>query len=183
VVDQVELEQLRRDVRYLTDRTEILDCVARHARGCDRHDAALLSATYHDDGIDVHGATVKVGAAYAEWANQVHAATSRNHLHHITTHTCEIDGDDAHAESYVMVALLGPDGTTATVMCGRYVDRLERRDGRWGIAVRRATVELAFTADSRLLQSPFFTSQGYETGTRDRTDLSYDRPLSATAET
>lgn len=119
MVDQGEFEQLRREVRYLTDRAEILDCVAQHARGCDRHDAALL----------------------------------------------------------------GPDSTTATVLCGRYVDRLERRDGRWGIAVRRATVELAFTADSRLLQSPFFTSQGYETGTRDRTDLSYDRPLSATAET
>jgi hypothetical protein len=183
VVDQVELEQLRREVRYLTDRAEILDCVAQHARGCDRHDAALLSETYHEDGVDVHGATVNVGAAYAEWANQVHAASARNHLHNITTHTCEIDGDDAHAESYVMVTRLSPAATTARVMGGRSVDRLERRDGRWAIAVRRATVELAFTADSRLLQSPFFTSQGYETGTRDRNDLSYNRPLAVSEET
>ena len=62
-------------------------------------------------------------------------------------------------------------------MVGRYVDRLERRDGRWRIAVRHGTAELAFTADARLLQSRFFTSQGYEGGTRDRTDLSYTRPL------
>jgi len=62
-------------------------------------------------------------------------------------------------------------------MCGRYLDRLERRDGRWRIAVRRATVELAFTADARLLQSRSFTAQGYETGSRDASDGSYERPL------
>jgi ketosteroid isomerase-like protein len=174
-----DLDQLQRDVRYLLDRTAILDCIASHARGCDRHDVELLTGTYLDDAVDVHGATVNAGADYAAWANGVHAATSANHLHNVTTHTCEIDGDEAHAESYVMVTLMSPDATTATVMCGRYVDRLERRDGRWHIAVRHATVELAYTADARLLQSGFFVAQGYEHGRRDRGDLSYDRPLTA----
>jgi hypothetical protein len=173
-----EIEQLQRDVQHLLDRAAILDCIASHARGSDRHDAELLSSTYLDEGVDVHGATVNAGAEYAAWANQVHAATAQNHLHNITTHTCEIDGDEAHTESYVMVTLLAPDATTATVMCGRYVDRLERRDGRWRIAVRRATVELAYTADARLLQSKYFVAQGYEHGTRDGGDLSYERPLS-----
>jgi ketosteroid isomerase-like protein len=176
-----ELDQLRWDVQYLLDRTAIADCVAAHARGCDRHDAELLTSTYLDDGVDVHGATVNAGPDYAAWANAVHGASSANHLHNITTHTCEIDGDEAHAESYVLVTLLSPDSATATVMCGRYVDRLERRDGRWRIAVRRATVELAFTADARLLQSSFFVAQGYECGTRDRADISYARPLTADA--
>ena len=172
-----DLEQLRLDVQHLKDRVAILDCIAGHARGCDRHDVELLTSMYHGDGVDVHGATVNAGPAYAVWANDVHRASSSNHLHNITTHTCEIAGDEAHAESYVLVTLLSPDGTTATVMCGRYVDRLERRDGEWRIAVRRATVELAYTADARLLQSPLFTAEGYEHGTRDRTDLSYQRPL------
>ena len=177
MVDEGELAQLRRDVQYLKDRTAILDCIAAHARGCDRHDVELLTSTYHDDGVDVHGSTVNAGPAYADWANAVHAAASANHLHNVTTHTCEIDGHHAHAESYVMVTLLSPDSTTATVMCGRYVDRLEARDGVWRIAVRHATVELAYTADARLLHSSFFTAQGYEHGTRDRGDLSYTRPL------
>ena len=103
------------------------------------------------------------------------------HLHNVTTHTCEIDGDEAHAESYVLVTLLATDGKTATMMCGRYIDRLERRDGAWKIAVRRSTVELAFTADASLLQSPFFKDLGYIKGTRDRDDLSYQRPLSMEA--
>jgi hypothetical protein len=172
-----DLDALQRDVRYLLDRTAILDCIASHARGCDRHDADLITSTYLVDGVDVHGSTVNAGPAYATWVSGVHAATAQNHLHNVTTHTCDIDGDHAHAESYVMVTLLSPDGTSATVMCGRYVDRLERRDGRWRIAVRRATVELAYTADARLLQSRYFAAQGYERGTRDRTDLSYERPL------
>ena len=172
-----ELAELRRDVQHLKDRTAILDCIAAHARGCDRHDVEVLAGTYLDDGVDVHGTTINVGAAYAAWANGVHAATSSNHLHNVTTHLCEIDGDGAHAESYVMVTLLSPDETTATVMCGRYVDRLERRDGAWRIAVRRATVELAYTADARLLGSKYFVAQGYERGTRDVADVSYERPL------
>jgi ketosteroid isomerase-like protein len=174
-----DLERLQADVQHLLDRTAIADCIAAHARGCDRHDAELVTSTYLDDGIDVHGATVNSGPEYAAWANGVHAATSANHLHNVTTQTCEIDGDEAHAESYVMVTMLSPDASTATVMCGRYVDRLERHEGAWRIAVRHATVELAYTADARLLQSRYFTSQGYEHGTRDRSDVSYDRPLSA----
>jgi hypothetical protein len=47
--------------------------------------------------------------------------------------------------------------------------------------VRRSTVELAFTADSSLLQFPFFKDLGYIKGTRDRDDLSYQRPLSMQA--
>jgi hypothetical protein len=172
-----DLAALRRDVQYLKDRVEILDCISTHARGCDRHDVDLLSSTYHGDGVDEHGTTLNAGSEYADWANAVHAASSRAHLHNITTHTCQIDGDTAHAESYVLVTMLAPDEAAATVMCGRYLDRLERRGGVWRIAVRRSTVELAFTADASLLQSTFFTGQHYIRGTRDQQDVSYDRPL------
>lgn len=172
------LETLQRDVRYLLDRTAILDCVARHARGCDRHDIDLITAAYHRDGVDEHGATVNTGPEYGEWANATHAENSRVHTHNITTHTCDIDGDTAHAESYVIVVLIGRDGRSAQFITGRYLDRLERRDDQWRIAVRRSTVEGMFIADARVLQSDFFKEQGYVLGTRDRADLSYDRPLS-----
>ena len=118
---EAELEALRRDVHYLKDRQAIFDCIAAHARGCDRHDADMLTNTYHDDGVDEHGTTINSGPQYAAWANAVHAATSSNHLHNVTTHLCEIEGDEAHAESYVLVTMLQPDNTMATVMCGRYL--------------------------------------------------------------
>ena len=170
-------DKLQRDVRYLLDRASILDCIARHARGCDRHDLELITSAYHDDGVDEHGYSINTGQEYGPWANATHAETSRVHTHNITTHTCEIDGDVAHAESYAIVVLIGNDARTAQFICGRYIDRLERRDEQWRIAVRRSTVEGMFIADARVLQSPFFTEKGYLVGTRDGDDLSYQRPL------
>jgi hypothetical protein len=172
---------LQRDVRYLLDRSEILDCICRHARGHDRHDVDLLTSAYHPDGVDEHGDAINVGPEYAQWANKTHAETSRVHTHNITTHTCDIDGETAHAESYVIVVLIGSDTTSAQFITGRYIDRLERQGGHWRIAVRRSTVEGMFIADARVLKSPFFTEKGYSTGTRDRTDLSYQRPLTIDA--
>jgi ketosteroid isomerase-like protein len=172
-----DFEDVRRRVQYLEDRRAIEDCIARHARGSDRHDVPLLASAYHDDGVDEHGTAINRGPDYPGWANETHATTSVTHLHNVTTQSCEIAGDTAHAESYVLVTMLAPDGKTATVMCGRYLDRLERREGEWRIAVRRATVELAYTADASLLQSGFFRKQGYIVGTRDDRDPSYARPL------
>ena len=104
-----DFDTLARDVRYLMDRADVLDCIARHARGCDRHDVDLICTAYHEDGVDEHGEAINPGPEYGNWANATHAATSQTHTHNITTHTCEIDGDTAHAESYVIVVLL--DGT------------------------------------------------------------------------
>ena len=163
-----DIDQLRRDVRYLMDRTAILDCIAAHSRGCDRHDEELLSSTYHRDGVDEHGHAINAGPEYAAWANQTHATSSQGHLHNVTTHACDIDGDVAHCESYVMVTLLGRDERNAQLINGRYIDRLERRDGTWRIAVRRSTVELMITADASVLQSGFFKQAGFSHGSRDR---------------
>lgn len=171
------LEQLQRDVTYLLDRVAILDCIARHARGCDRHDERLLASAYHDDGVDEHGSTRNPGPTYAAFINASHAATSQAHTHNITTHSCEIDGDVAHAESYVLVGLLSPDARSSTLMSGRYVDRLEKRDGSWRIAARRSMVDLVMHGSAALLEMPAFRAQGYPTGTRDRRDPSYQRPL------
>jgi hypothetical protein len=182
VTDKTDFEQLRRDVQYLMDRTAILDCISSHSRGHDRHDAELITTAYHPDGFDQHGKTVNQGPGYAAWINPVHASGSQVHTHNITTHTCEIDGDAAHCESYVLVCLLNHDGVTARVISGRYIDRLEKRNGEWKIALRRSTVELMFTADASGLQSELFKDQGYPRGTRDRRDLSYLRPLTLEAE-
>jgi SnoaL-like domain len=173
-----DLEALARDVRYLKDRQEILDCVHKHARGHDRFDVALMTECYHDDGIDEHGSfAVHTGPEYGEWSNKTHKAGSQMCLHNITSHTCEINGDEAHAESYVIGTMLNKDGVTCRFLNGRYVDRLERRDGVWRIALRRCTVDVVLKGDSSIMQTDLFKHYGMIKGTRDATDLSYDRPL------
>ena len=120
---------------------------------------------------------INAGPKYAQWANAVHAAGSRLHLHNITTHICDIEGDVAHCESYVLVGLLNNDEKSARLINGRYIDRLERRDGEWKIALRRCTVDLLISGDASILKAPIFVEQGYIKGMRDKRDLCYQRPL------
>ena len=176
-MNEEELEALRRSVKDLTDRQEILQCVASLSRGHDRHDLELMAAAFHEDGWDEHGTAVNPGPSYGDWANATHSAGSQVNMHHITTHLCEIDGDEAHAESYVLGVMLNPDGLTARVLSGRYIDRLQKRDGEWRISVRRSTAEVAFVVDASILQADAFRSWHFPKGSRNRDDLAYQRPL------
>lgn len=171
------LEQLERNIQYLMDRTAILDCIARNARGCDRHDPEVLTSSYHEDGIDEHGYAVNPGHKYSEYANKVHAASSQQNMHNITTHICEIDGDVAHCESYVIGLFLDNGGKSARLISGRYIDRLERRGGEWKITLRRSTVDALMTGDASMINAPVFKQLGYLKGMRDKHDTSYQRPL------
>src|SRR5262245_6173210 len=98
-----DLERLQRHVQYLVDRSAILDCISRHSRGCDRHDDELITSAYHSDAIDEHGFARNIGRDYAAWVNPTHATASQVHTHNLTTHSCDIDGDVAHCDSYVLV--------------------------------------------------------------------------------
>lgn len=179
-----DLSQLEKDVQYLMDRRAIEDVVHAHARGHDRFDVDLLTAAYHSDGIDEHGASaINKGPDYAEWANAIHAGGSQICLHNITTHNCEFDGDTAHSESYVLVGLLNPDGKSVRFINGRYIDRLEKRGGLWKIALRRCTVDLLIAGDASILEMPQFKAGGYIKGARDPSDVSYQRPLSLDKQT
>ncbi len=173
------LAQLERKVQEITDRQEILDCIVRNARGCDRHDVELLASSYHEDGIDEHGAAhIIAGPKYPEWANETHAKGSIQNLHNITNHSCEINGDVAHAESYVIGLFFNADGKTARLLSGRYIDRLERREGEWRIALRRCTVEVGMTADAAFMNSDYFRDMGFLKGLRNDRDVCYQRPVS-----
>ena len=171
-----QLQQLLADVQYLKDRQAILDVVMRHARGHDRHDAELMNSCFWDDGVDEHGQFVTPGPEYGTWANNVHTAGYFLHMHNITNHTCEIDGDTAHCETYVIGALLPRSAPgRAKFVSGRYLDRLERREGQWRILVRRTTIEVEVEGDSKWPENEISTT--FPKGAWDTGDLSYARPL------
>lgn len=171
------LAALEAKVRFLADRQEILDCVTRSARGNDRFDGDLIRSTYHPDGLHQLGGKFIPGPDYADHANHAHGAICEANLHNVTMQSCEIEGDVAHAESYVIGLFLDNGGETSHILAGRYVDRLERRDGVWRIALRRATVEVVMEGRATLLNGAMLAGSGYLKGSRDREDLSYDRPL------
>ena len=168
-------QELRRDIQYLKDRQAIFDCISRHARGHDRHDSELITSCYWEDGIDEHGNAINPGPKYAEWVNEDHSKASILHTHSLSTHNCELDGDVAHCETYVIVGLLDHGGQTARLISGRYIDRLERRNGEWKIALRRSIVDVAIAGDASMIK--YLGELGYTHGTWDKSDPSYVRPL------
>lgn len=168
-----ELAQLRETVRHLKDRQDILDVIVRESRGRDRHDVDLIAGCYWAEGADEHGPVPFPAPDYPEIANQGHRTFTANQ-HNLANHSCEIDGDTAYCETYVVGTLLSLDGLTCTMATGRYMDQLEKRDGEWRILWRRSTVESALQGDASWLQLP--AVKGFLKGTRDRDDLSYHRP-------
>jgi hypothetical protein len=170
-----QLQQLVRDVQYLKDRQAILDVIMRQARGHDRHDEELMNSCFWEDGVDEHGQFVTPGPAYGAWANGAHSSYF-GHTHNIANHLCEIDGDTAHADTYVIGAFLPRNAPgTARFTAGRYVDRLERRNGEWRIALRRTVIEVELGGESKWPEHP--VSESFPKGAWDEGDLSYARPL------
>lgn len=169
--------ELQKDVQYLMDRTAILDCIARHSRGQDRHDVEMLTSAYHKDARDEHGVIVNKASDYAKWVNALHDSLFCLHTHNICTHNCEIEGDTAHCESYVLFGLLTKEMETVWFGGGRYLDRLEKRNGEWKIALRRTMIDYIFEADAAVFNSKVYQDMGYPMGRNNMDDLSYLRPL------
>ena len=98
--------------------------------------------------------------------------------HHIANTRIEIDGDTARTESYCFLAAKKLETLELVIIGGRYIRRLEKRDGEWRIALRRLVMDFRSLADS----SVFEESDGYPKGAQDPTDISYARPLELPAE-
>ena len=173
-----DIEHLLRELRYLRDRQEILDCINRYGRGLDRLDADLVAGAYHADAIDNHGPFVGYVPEFVKFALDVESQFGWTH-HGITSHNCDIDGDTAHAESYVYWFVRMPDGKNLGAGGGRYLDRLERREGRWKLTLRRLLMDWSFEVPFSGWLGPDWDNVK---GSRDRKDPCYDRPLHLPAE-
>lgn len=140
----------------LLARAEILDVLSRYCRAVDRRDADLLLSVYHHDAVDVrpYGPDGELRATPTELARRMltsFADEQSMSQHHLTTVTIvtDLEHDRANAESYVIalhpMRASGPGGAlerpALAVTGGRYLDDLERRDGRWAILRRVMVVD------------------------------------------
>jgi SnoaL-like protein len=167
-------------LQELCDRADILDCMYRYARGMDRLDRALLRSAYHHNAVDYHVGFVGPVDDFIDWAFAYHASQTR-HQHYLMNHTADIDGDDAHSETYYMFVGTDRDDDKPLIQSGgRYIDRLARRDGRWAIVARVCLVEWQSETGSLLVPEAIAYLDSVQTVSRDRRDASYDRPLAIT---
>jgi hypothetical protein len=146
----------------VADRLQIQDAVYTWCRGVDRRDWALVREAFHPDGYDDHGSYRGGVDGLVDYLRGRHAAVLQS-MHHVGNILIEFAGPDlALAESYVVghsrvvpadraarVAALGYDdgleaGPLDATQSGRYLDRFERRQGRWRIARRTLVWEANF---------------------------------------
>jgi ketosteroid isomerase-like protein len=166
-----------RRLQDLCDRQDILDCIHRYCRGVDRFDRDMILSVYHPDAIDDHGLFVGGREQFADWAIAYHRQFQEATHHIVTNHHCELDGDTAHTETYWLFSGINKDGPSS-LHFGRYIDRFERRNGRWAIASRACVIEW-HAALGPLPMPPEALAAYAAVGvtTRDRKDKSYQRPL------
>lgn len=175
-LDGVDPDKLAR----LMARQEILEVLARYARGVDRADADLLASCYHEDAIEEHGTTYSGPAS-----EYIAGAIGRLQLmgpmaHYLTSSHIDFDGDTAWVETYVLTfaRFAGEAGATDTLTGGRLCDRFERRDGEWRIAHRRMTFDWNrdMASNEGWCRGMFDASDPrFLRGSKNTDDLSYQR--------
>ena len=178
---ETELAQLRAIVQGVKDRQDVLDCIQRESRARDRQDLEQIAGCWWEDGVDEHGAVTTGMPDYPAKANLGHGMNFNMTSHNITNHLCELDGDTAYCESYVIGGLFWLDGKTTTIAFGRYLDQLEKRGGEWRMLTRRCTIEMSADTDGTWVHSK--NVKGFLKALWSKEDPSYERPIVAKPKT
>ena len=131
------MDPVLEELSQLLDREKIRNCIAYLARGEDRRDATLISASCWPDSHSNYGVFEGNFDEYLAWV--VPGSEAIENTQHVLGQTViELDGDSALAEtqviSYHRVDMVEDERDIC--IGGRYLDRLEKRDGEWRIADR-----------------------------------------------
>jgi hypothetical protein len=165
---------LEEQVALLIAKEEIREVIARFARGVDRLDWELQRSCYHDDAHDHHGVYDGPIDGFIEFGKQWLPEWTESTTHSVMNCLIQVDGETAAAETYVIGYHRGTFPETGVlsdlIVAGRYVDRFERRDGRWLIADRTFVFDWSRVDPVGEIYEP---PQGGAVGSRDRADPSY----------
>lgn len=156
-------------LEQLLAKQEISERLHDYVRAMDRIDDELGRSVFHPDAPADYGPMFQgTGHGFIDFVHAAHA-TMLVHTHQLGSIAIRVDGERAASEAYVTVTLRrrAPDGTLLdTRSFGRYLDRWEKRSGRWAIAARRYLHEMD---DCRPVEGNAYATEGK----RDRSDPSY----------
>lgn len=143
----------------MEDRLEIQDVIYRWCRGIDRMDIDLIREVYHPEGVAYHGPSPRTLDELIAWIEERQPSITHS-LHQAANIRIQFTGPDtALVETYMVsrqrfadsaketrIAILGEEEASKPGILhveggGRYVDRFERRNGRWAVLKRTVIVE------------------------------------------
>jgi ketosteroid isomerase-like protein len=145
-----DLQDLARRLAAIEEERAVLRRLHAYAHAIDYGDEAGWVDCFCEDGVfDIRGRggtdgyTRKVSgrAALAEFVSFHSRAPEAYHKHCIVEPQITVDGDTAHAESYLFV-MVDVETEPVVRVFGRYVDTLRKEpDGKWRFELRIAEVE------------------------------------------
>ena len=123
------------NLEEMADRLAIIEIIHTYARGVDRADAGILKSTCWDDAELDYGGYKGPAHAFCEMLPDG-LRMFLNTQHQISNTLIEISGNTANVESYLTAHHRRPNDTEMTYI-GRYLDRMEKREGVWKINFRQ----------------------------------------------
>lgn len=193
------MKDFQEKLHELVDRQEIYDVLTRYCRALDRCDVELMKSVYWPDGFDDHGVFKGNAQEFAEFIVREIQTWFEVTMHAICNVHMEVKEDVAHTEAYLFAyhrvsgqgrmveEVFGPTyikhltgRDTGPVphdffYGGRYVDRLEKRNGEWRIAKRTVVMDWNLNQPNRSIWDEGMFKVLNVRGVRDRTDPVYER--------
>lgn len=126
-------------LQELIDREAIRDCLLRGTLGNDLQDAELWKSAYWPDAYEDHAWYKGNAHAFIDETVPMLLETMDEAWHQIGNMMIRVDGDSARAQTYYFsyCRLKASDAERRDLFAGgRYVDKLENRQGEWRIAER-----------------------------------------------
>lgn len=169
------MDELSVSLGMLVQERAIERTIHRYCRGIDRLLPEVVRSCFHDDAIDDHGGAPRERDAFIDWVFAL-LATYGSTMHLVGNLLVDVgeagSGEVALAETYGVAFHRSPEDEPfeprRNLITGfRYVDRFERRDGRWAIAHRVATTEWSRVDD---LEGRWAFPDTLRRGTRDASD-------------
>lgn len=123
----------------IADRQAIHDCLVWNVQGADFLDADMWKSTYWPDAEEDHGWFIGNAHQFIDETVVAIGAQMDMSWHQLGNELIEIDGSRARVLCYFYAycRMIGADGKRSDSFTGgRYIDRFEKRDGRWKIRYR-----------------------------------------------
>jgi hypothetical protein len=134
-------------IRQLADKQEIAEVIYRRARAGDRKDMPLALSCYHSGATEDHEGFNGLAEDFIRNRSLLSKPADgpvKTLWHFISNILVEFTTADAAAvESYHIAVLVIRDdkGERDVTIGGRYLDRFERREGRWAISHREVVFD------------------------------------------
>jgi hypothetical protein len=133
-------------IETLLAKQEIYELACRYSRGLDRLDADLLLSVFCEDGWCEYGFSNCSPREFVDYAiNALQGHEANQHM--IGNVLIDVAGDEAFGEVYFNAyhKVRVDAGFEDIIIAGRYLDRYEKRDGKWKMAYRSERVDWSRT--------------------------------------